>query len=470
MKKGNKKKQQKALKRRTEHKQVRKQENVLQVLSPLRYIRQARSYPIEGCWVQQGWDEGGLAVVVIARRQPNGNLVFGNYLVDYYCLGLKDTYFNADIPRGEFQNDALPTMYRAAGKPTKISLDLAHEIIYGGIEYAKQFGFRPHRDFAQSQSILDPPDAYPRTGKVKFGKDGKPFFVSGPYDNVDAILRQLARTAGEGNYHYMMEMSQMPPDWKLVERTEDEKDTLDLSREGLSAEAQQLLDELDINIGDSVVVKPGVLDSDTGQDMVGWQGRITDISPDEEDESAAGSVIVGIEWDSLTLKGMPTRVIEHCENEGLDWATMNLNIREVERSTPRDKPQDVVKAKKRIEQQHVTGEADQDRRIGHVLAEVDAERDDELAAFDTWDEYLTQHLIFPFEAEVAEFQERGPLQAGDRVHVLRISTLEDLYGILVRLRARRGEYDFPLCDLEVVDKASPNYQMVDDYAVWFANR
>ena len=149
---------------------------------------------------------------------------------------------------------------------------------------------------------------------------------------------------------------------------------------------------------------------------------------------------------------------------------MNLNIREVERSTPRDKPEDVVKAKKQIGQQHLTGEADQDRRIGQALAGVDAERDDEMAAFDAWDEYLTQHLTFPFEAEVAEFQERGPLRAGDRVQVLHISILEDLYGILVRVRARRGEYDFPLCDLEVVDKASPNYQVVDEYAVWFANR
>jgi hypothetical protein len=468
MKKGDKKKQQKALKKRTERKQVRKQENLLQALSPLRYVRQARNYPIEGCWAQQGWDEGGLAIVVIARRQPNGNLVFGNYLVDYYCLGVKDTYYNADIPRGQFQNDTLPTMYRAAGKPIKISPDLAHEIIYGSIEYARQFGFRPHRDFDQSQSILDPPDAHPRTGKVKFGKDGKPFFVSGPYDNVDAILRQLARTAGEGNYHYMMEMSQLPADWKLVEREDTGRETVHSVRAELDDQAQALLNQLGLDVGDSVVVRPGVLDPDTGEDMGGWQGRITDLSPDEEDGAAAGGVIVSIEWDSLTLKGMPTRVIEHCVDKGLDWAAMRLNIREVERSTPRDTSQDVVKARKQIEQQHVTGEAEQDRRIGQVLDAVDA--DDELAAFDAWDEYLMQHLTFPFEAEVSEFQERGPLQAGDRVHVLRISAVEDLYGILVHLRARRGEYDFPLCDLEVVDKASPNYQMVDDYAVWFANR
>ena len=32
---------------------------------------------------------------------------------------------------------------------------------------------------------------------------GKPFFVAGPYDDVDAILGHLERTAGEGNYHYI---------------------------------------------------------------------------------------------------------------------------------------------------------------------------------------------------------------------------------------------------------------------------
>ncbi|MBW6536853.1 MAG: calcium-binding protein [Mariniphaga sp.] len=31
-------------------------------------------------------------------------------------------------------------------------------------------------------------------------------------------------------------------------------------------------------------------------------------------------------------------------------------------------------------------------------------------------------------------------------------------------------YGFPLCNLKVTDKNSPNYQLIDDYQVWFANR
>ena len=203
MKKGEKKKQRRVLKKRTENKLARKLSQALRPATPVGHIRQARNYPIEGCWIRPGWDEDGLAVVVIARRQPDGNIVFGNYLVDYYCLGLKDTFCNANIPAGQFRQQVLPKIFRE-DRPLSISPALAHELIYGGIEYAAQFGFRPQRDFKLSQYILDPPEMHPRTGQVEFGKDGKPFFVSGPYDNVDAIIRQLRRTAGEGNFEFLI--------------------------------------------------------------------------------------------------------------------------------------------------------------------------------------------------------------------------------------------------------------------------
>jgi hypothetical protein len=213
MKKGEQKKRQKALKRRTERRQGRQQSRSTRPApAALAQIHQARSYPIEGCWTQPDWDKGGLAVIAIARRQPDGNLAFGTYLVDYYCLGLKNTYCNAGIPPGRFRRDYLLKII-PTGQPVQISPALAHEIIYGGIEYAAQYGFRPHRDFELSQYVLDPPDLHPRTGAVEFGHEGKPLYISGPHDHPDAIMRQLTRTAGEGNFHYLIEMAEPPPGW-----------------------------------------------------------------------------------------------------------------------------------------------------------------------------------------------------------------------------------------------------------------
>jgi hypothetical protein len=93
-----------------------------------------------------------------------------------------------------------------------------------------------------------------------------------------------------------------------------------------------------------------------------------------------------------------------------------------------------------------------------------------MAILDAWEDYLAKHLSFPFEAEVSEYQERGPLQAGDRVKVHRIFDVDDLYGVIVRLRHGRRQYYLPLCELKVTDQHLPNYQLVGDYAVWFANR
>jgi hypothetical protein len=54
--------------------------------------------------------------------------------------------------------------------------------------------------------VLDPPGHHPIKHRVKFGRDGQPFFVPGPNDNVQLILSKLKRTVGEGNYGFLLNM------------------------------------------------------------------------------------------------------------------------------------------------------------------------------------------------------------------------------------------------------------------------
>ena len=210
MKKGERNKRKKAEKKRTERDLKRRAARAAAPATSLQHIRSARDYPIEGCWTFQNWQELGLTTVVIARRQPDGNLVVGIYLVDFFCLGIKNADSRTDIPVRHFYSTHLPELLQ--GSVAEIPAALAHEIVYGGQAYAAQFGFRSHRDFKRAQQVLDARDAHPSTGRVAFGKDGKPFFVAGPYDNVKAVLRQLERVAGAGNYDYVVPMDEPPPD------------------------------------------------------------------------------------------------------------------------------------------------------------------------------------------------------------------------------------------------------------------
>ena len=89
--------------------------------------------------------------------------------------------------------------------------------------------------------------------------------------------------------------------------------------------------------GDSVVVKPGIVDPDFGIEIGGWQGRVLGIEP-------GGGDTVLICWDSITLKNMSSSVIEQSEEQGLDWTKMYLEAQEVELTSPRDTEEDVVQA------------------------------------------------------------------------------------------------------------------------------
>lgn len=85
-------------------------------------------------------------------------------------------------------------------------------------------------------------------------------------------------------------------------------------------------------------------------------------------------------------------------------------------------------------------------------------------------EYLDENLNFPIAAVVDETDDFGPIRDGDKVSVKSLPQVADMYGIIAEVRLGKSKYFIPLCELEVADKNSPNYQLIDDYRVWFANR
>ena len=215
-------------------------------------------------------------------------------------------------------------------------------------------------------------------------------------------------------------------------------------------------------IGESVAVKPGVTDPDTGSDIGSWQGRISAIIAGE-------ALILTIQWDSLTLKSMPVALIAWCEEEGASWSEMNLLAEEVEPVAARDTEDDVAATIAELEPQYswlyLGGE--QGQRIQQIVNR--AQGHDEFAVFQTWHAYLEEHLVVPFAATVAEYQ-RGPVRQGDRVTVMGITFLDETYGTIVAVKHKHGVYELPLCDLKAPNADTEIQQLVDDYAVWFANR
>jgi hypothetical protein len=173
-----------------------------------------------GCWISPTWstgliveghpdwprDEdptsgfGGLAQVLVARRHRYDKVSVCGYLTDVYCLGVKNVY-GPDIMDELELRTFLPLYYRSHGTPLEAPIELAQEVVFGSIEYARGLGFEPHQDFDGAKSHLG---TWTAQGGITFGKEGRPFYVNGPYDNPRTDLRTLERSVGSGNFDVMI--------------------------------------------------------------------------------------------------------------------------------------------------------------------------------------------------------------------------------------------------------------------------
>jgi len=161
----------------------------------------SRRFRIYECLINPSWKEVGLANILLARERPDGNILFAAYLVDIFCLGLKDTFWNPNISRKTYEEELKPSIY--GEEPIECDISLAHQIIYGAIEYASKIGFKPHKNFRITKYILGRKKEDTEI-KIEFGKNGRPFYISGPNDNVEEILVKLRKNVGEGNFDYLI--------------------------------------------------------------------------------------------------------------------------------------------------------------------------------------------------------------------------------------------------------------------------
>jgi hypothetical protein len=165
---------------------------------PENFIKtRARELQLGNCYISSDWEEAGLANILVSRKHINGNVTLGVYLVDLKCLGIKDAFFKFNVSEDEMF-DLVDYM-----NAVEIEYNQVHNIIYGGEAFANDCGFKPHKDWAVAQFILEEDDDHIPLIDIEFGEDGVPAYYVGPNDNpakIKQILATLDKNVGAGNY------------------------------------------------------------------------------------------------------------------------------------------------------------------------------------------------------------------------------------------------------------------------------
>ena len=193
-------------KKKSKGKAYKKKSTMKSLLKPTagQVLHDATTYPIIQCLIPADWRNSGLANVIITREQPDGRIVFGNFLVDIFCLGVKNCFVKANMTKSEYEAKFLAPTEEKMGPFVDCDVALAHAVVYGAVDYARSLGFEPHPDYAKCRSFLEPKERLGSLPYVEFGKDGKPFYISGPNDDAEYVLETLSQNVGEGNYDSML--------------------------------------------------------------------------------------------------------------------------------------------------------------------------------------------------------------------------------------------------------------------------
>jgi hypothetical protein len=169
--------------------------------SPMAMLEVADDAPFIFCGIHDCAFTEGMGNLIVARKLPNGQCVFVAFLVDLYCLGIKDVTIDT-IASSRFDREIVRQIYREE-PPVRLTPADAKKLVLGAARFAAKYGFMPQAEFELALGIFRGVDETTAVRDFEFGKDGKPLYINGPHDGrafQDRVRHTLERTAGPGGY------------------------------------------------------------------------------------------------------------------------------------------------------------------------------------------------------------------------------------------------------------------------------
>lgn len=160
---------------------------------------------IEAFWPKDLFEKG-IGWVIIARIKAGGRkAVVEIFLVDVWCLGVKRTIHEVCDP--EDYRQRIRNHYLSEFPMEQIPPARARSLVEQAVQYAMALGLPPAAGYEKASRVFA--QIPPSVERFTFGRDGKPFYVSGPNETeagAQRILEHLMRRSGSGNFHYLVDL------------------------------------------------------------------------------------------------------------------------------------------------------------------------------------------------------------------------------------------------------------------------
>lgn len=216
-------------------KKKQKKQTGQQFLSPEQFMKQrARSLEIGTCYISEGMKDCGEGHVIVTRRHTGGRISIALYLVDIFCLGVKNSLY-----RLRLEEDELEEMLNNIPSLHECSYDEAHNWVYGAIAWAEEAGIEPDKSFAITKYMLEEDTDNVPLIEYDFGYNGKHFLMANNNLEASRYLPLMKKNLGEGNYTFTIKTdydNDIDDDSDFLERLEHINESPLFKRYGPSTE------------------------------------------------------------------------------------------------------------------------------------------------------------------------------------------------------------------------------------------
>ena len=154
-------------------------------------------WPIIACLIPEELWENGIGQLILARRMPDGRVAAAIFLVDTYCLGVKNALCKLLAPA--HYREHIEGLKRNLGDYREVAPEYLAKLVSDAVAYARALGIEPHPDYRVASLLLGGIDASQCFETFQFGKDGNPYYVRGPHESVargKAIAERVAAAGG----------------------------------------------------------------------------------------------------------------------------------------------------------------------------------------------------------------------------------------------------------------------------------
>jgi hypothetical protein len=174
---------------------------LLEASLPARVLRAAH-VPIQHCSLTESVFDTGMGTLVVARGATPHHIALSSFLIDLFCLGIKDVMFESvESEVFEMYVDAMD----AASPMVSVDPGYARKLLRDLAAWSQSIGFAPHRDFAVVERMFGDVSADASDAVFRFGRDGKPVYIPGPSDTAPLIRRrieQLQKYLGDDGFGF----------------------------------------------------------------------------------------------------------------------------------------------------------------------------------------------------------------------------------------------------------------------------